>query len=139
MIAGPNAVLALHRERYGRLGLRPRDAVDALGYGAVWKFVRRYPRMAASEVWRDISKRAFVADMRRYVPAVRGQDVHFGPTGIRAQAMAPDGSLPDDFLIIGSPRAMHVVNAPSPAATASLAIGEELARRAIRDLLDPVI
>jgi (S)-2-hydroxyglutarate dehydrogenase len=137
VIAGPNAVLALHRERYRRLGLRPRDAMEALGYGAVWRFVRRYPKMAAAEVWRDVSKRAFVKDMQRYVPGVRRADVRFGPSGIRAQAMSPDGSLPDDFLIIGSPRAMHVVNAPSPAATASLAIGEELARRAIRDLLDP--
>jgi (S)-2-hydroxyglutarate dehydrogenase len=74
--------------------------------------------------------------MRRYVPAIRASDVTFGPTGIRAQAMTPAGGLIDDFLIAGAPRMMHVLNAPSPAATASLAIGEELADRALRDLLD---
>jgi L-2-hydroxyglutarate oxidase LhgO len=136
LIAGPNAVLALHREQYRRIAIRPRDAVDALAYGGVWRFVRSYPRMAAAEVWRDLSRRAFVKDMQRYVPNVRGEDARFGPSGIRAQAMAPDGSLPDDFLLLGTPRAMHVLNAPSPAATASLAIGEELARRAISGLLE---
>jgi L-2-hydroxyglutarate oxidase len=73
--------------------------------------------------------------MQRYVPEVRDDDVTFGPTGIRAQALGPDGRLVDDFLIVGSPRIMHVLNAPSPAATASLAIGDELAERALRDVI----
>jgi len=135
VIAGPNAVLALHREGYRRLALRPGDARDALAYRGVWRFARAHPRMAAAELWRDVSKRAFVSDMQRYVPRVRGTDVEFGPSGIRAQAMSPDGGLPDDFVILGSPRTMHVLNAPSPAATASLAIGEELAQRALDGLL----
>jgi L-2-hydroxyglutarate oxidase len=86
-------------------------------------------------VWRDLSKRAFVDDMRRYVPGIDGGDVTFGPSGVRAQAMTPAGGLVDDFLIEGTSRMMFVLNAPSPGATASLAIGEELANRAFRDLL----
>jgi L-2-hydroxyglutarate oxidase len=93
--------------------------------------------MAAGEVWRDLSKRAFVADMQRYVPSIDASDVTFGPSGIRAQAMTPQGGLVDDFLIEGTSRMMFVLNAPSPGATASLAIGEELAQRAQRDLVGP--
>jgi L-2-hydroxyglutarate oxidase len=135
VIAGPNAVLALARERYRRAALNLRDAGSALAYPGSWRFAARHLRVAAGEVWRDVSKRAFVRDMQRYVPDVRGDDVSFGPTGIRAQALARDGRLVDDFLIVGSERMMHVLNAPSPAATASLAIGDELAERALRDVI----
>ena len=135
VVAGPNAVLALARERYARVALRPRDAVEAVGYSGVWRFVLRHGRIAATEVWRDLSKGAFVSDMRRYVPSIAAADVTFGPSGIRAQAMTPGGGLVDDFLIEGTSRMMFVLNAPSPGATASLAIGEELAHRAFRDLL----
>ncbi|MBA3843668.1 MAG: L-2-hydroxyglutarate oxidase [Actinobacteria bacterium] len=135
ILAGPNAVLALARERYRRLALVPRDALSALGYSGVLRFGRRHLGMAAGELWRDLSKRAFVAELRRYLPAVEARHLSFGPTGIRAQAMTPAGGLIDDFLIVGGPRTMHVVNAPSPGATAALAIGAELAERAIRDLL----
>jgi L-2-hydroxyglutarate oxidase LhgO len=135
VVAGPNAVLALAREGYGRAAVRPRDVADAVGYGGVWRFVLRHSRIAAGEVWRDLSKRAFVNDMRRYVPSIDTVDVTFGPSGIRAQAMTPEGGLVDDFLIEGTARMMFVLNAPSPGATASLAIGEELASRAFRDLL----
>lgn len=137
VVAGPNAVLALSREGYRRLSFRARDAVAALAYGGVWRFVLRHGRIAASEVWRDLSKRAFVADMQRYVPSIEAGEVTFGPSGIRAQAMTPQGGLVDDFLIEGAPRMMFVLNAPSPGATASLAIGRELAERAQRDLLGP--
>jgi L-2-hydroxyglutarate oxidase LhgO len=135
VIAGPNAVLALARERYKRAALNFRDAGSALAYPGSWRFAVRHLRVAGAELWRDVSKRAFVRDMQRYVPGVRGDDVSFGPTGIRAQALARDGRLVDDFLILGSERMMHVLNAPSPAATASLAIGEELAERALRDVI----
>jgi len=137
VVAGPNAVLALAREGYGRAAFRFRDAAEAVGYSGVWRFVLRHGRIAATEVWRDLSKRAFVADMRRYVPAIDEGDVTFGPSGIRAQAMTPQGGLVDDFLIEGTSRMMFVLNAPSPGATASLAIGDELAERAQRDLLGP--
>jgi L-2-hydroxyglutarate oxidase LhgO len=136
VVAGPNAVLALARERYRRFALSPRDAVSSLSYPGFWRFAARHGRIGLAEAWRDFSKRAFVADMRRYVPAVSGEDVTFGPSGIRAQAMTAHGALVDDFLIEGGPRLMLVLNAPSPGATASLAIGEELARRASRDLVD---
>ena len=135
VVAGPNAVLALAREGYRRTALAPRDALAAVGYSGVWKFAVRHGRFAVGEVWRDLSKRAFVDDMRRYVPSIAAADVTFGPSGIRAQAMLPDGGLVDDFLIEGTSRMMFVLNAPSPGATASLAIGEELANRAFRDLL----
>lgn len=136
IVVGPNAVLALAREKYRRLGFRGADAASALRYRGVWRFAARYSRIAAAELWRDLSKKAFVTEMQRYVPEVGAADITFGPTGIRAQAMTPAGDLLDDFLIAGAPRMMHVLNAPSPAATASLAIGEELADRALRDLLD---
>ncbi len=135
VIAGPNAVLALARERYRRAALNLRDAASAVAYPGSWRFATRHLRVAAGELWRDLSKRAFVRDMQRYVPGVAADDVVFGPTGIRAQALGRDGRLVDDFLIVGSNRMMHVLNAPSPAATASLAIGNELAERALRDVI----
>jgi (S)-2-hydroxyglutarate dehydrogenase len=135
VVAGPNAVLALARERYRRAALDMRDAASALAYKGSWKFVARHLRTGMAELHRDVSKRAFVRDMQRYVPDVGADDVTFGPTGIRAQALAPDGNLVDDFLIVGTERMMHVLNAPSPAATASLAIGDELAERALRDVI----
>jgi L-2-hydroxyglutarate oxidase LhgO len=86
--------------------------------------------MGAAEMWRDVSKRAFLADMRRYVPEIRDDQIVFGPSGVRAQALDPNGTLVDDFRLGGSRHVLHVRNAPSPAATASLAIGRELADRA---------
>ena len=135
VVAGPNAVLAFARERYRRAALDVRDAASALAYGGSWRFFARHLRTGAAELRRDVSKRAFVRDMQRYVPGVRADDVTFGPTGIRAQALGRDGKLVDDFLIVGTDRMMHVLNAPSPAATASLAIGDELADRALRDVI----
>ena len=135
VVAGPNAVLAFARERYRRAAIDVRDAMSAVSYAGSWRFVARHLRTGAGELRRDVSKRAFVRDMQRYVPGVRADDVTFGPTGIRAQALAPDGHLVDDFLIVGTDRMMHVLNAPSPAATASLAIGDELADRALRDVI----
>jgi len=135
VVAGPNAVLAFARERYRRAAIDVRDAMSAVSYAGSWRFVARHLRTGAGELRRDVSKRAFVRDMQRYVPGVRADDVTFGPTGIRAQALAPDGNLVDDFLIVGTDRMMHVLNAPSPAATASLAIGDELADRALRDVI----
>ena len=137
VVAGPNAVLSLARESYRRLAVNPRDAVEAITFPGVWRFALRYGRIAAAEVARDVSKRAFLADMRRYVPAVAAGDLTFGPSGIRAQAMTSGGALVDDFVFAGGDRMLHVLNAPSPGATSSLAIGEEIATRATRDLLSP--
>jgi L-2-hydroxyglutarate oxidase LhgO len=82
-------------------------------------------------MWRDVSKRAFVRELQRYVPDLRSDQLRFGPSGVRAQALRRDGTLVDDFYLAGSGRVLHVLNAPSPAATASLAIGRVLTERAI--------
>jgi L-2-hydroxyglutarate oxidase LhgO len=134
VIAGPNAVLALARERYGRASVDLRDLAATLGYSGFWRFARRHFRFGAGELWRDVVKRAYVRDMQRYVPAVTVDDVEFGPSGIRAQALGPDGRLVDDFVLERTGRQLHVLNAPSPAATASLAIAEHIAGQAA-DLL----
>ncbi len=129
--AGPNAVLAFARERYGRFDLSPRDLVTTLAYPGFRRLARRYWRAGLAELRRDWSKRAFVQACRRLVPALGLEDVDWGPSGIRAQTVLPTGELADDFAIQASERILHVRNAPSPAATASLAIGRVLAERAI--------
>ena len=108
-----------------------RDLIETMGYAGFRKFARDFWRVGAMEMWRDWSKRAFVADLRRFVPALSGDHLVFGPSGVRAQALRSDGSLVDDFLLGGSERVLHVFNAPSPAATSSLAIGRVLAQEAI--------
>jgi L-2-hydroxyglutarate oxidase LhgO len=135
LTAGPNAVLSLAREQYRRSAFSPRDAIATAAYPGFWRFAARHFRTGSAEVWRDLSKRAFVRDIQRYVPAVTDEDVRFGPSGIRAQALGRDGRLLDDFVIEGSRRIVQVVNAPSPAATSSLAIGSHIARLAL-DALD---
>ena len=128
--AGPNAVLSLAREGYARASFSAADAASTLAYPGFWQLATRHVRMAAAEVWRDVSRRAFVRDIQRLVPAVTTADVRFGPSGIRAQALGRDGRLVDDFVFAGTPHVLHVVNAPSPAATSSLAIGAHIARLA---------
>jgi L-2-hydroxyglutarate oxidase LhgO len=129
--AGPNAVLAFAREGYRRTDIDLRDLAGTLTYGGFQRLARRHWRMGAAEMWRDLSRRAYVREMQRYLPAVRTDDVLFGPSGVRAQAVARDGTMVDDFSLGGSARILHVLNAPSPAATASLAIGRVLAETAI--------
>jgi len=131
VLAGPNAVLATAREGYGRLDISLRDLADTVSYPGFRTLARRFWRMGAAEMWRDWVKRAFVADLQRFVPALRSDHLEFGPSGVRAQALRPDGTLVDDFLLAGSDRVLHVYNAPSPAATSSLAIGRALSHEAI--------
>ena len=126
--AGPNAVLALAREGYKRTDVDLRDLAGALTYRGFQRVARRFWRMGAAEMWRDLSKGAYVREMQRYLPDIRSEHVRFGPSGVRAQAVAYDGTLVDDFSLGGSGRLLHVRNAPSPAATSSLAIGRMLAR-----------
>ena len=128
--AGPNAVLSLAREGYARASFSAADAASTLAYPGFWQLAARHVRMAAAEVWRDVSRRAFVRDIQRLVPAVTTADVRFGPSGIRAQALGRDGRFVDDFVFAGTSHVLHVVNAPSPAATSSLAIGAHIARLA---------
>jgi L-2-hydroxyglutarate oxidase LhgO len=131
VLAGPNAVLATAREGYRRRDLSLRDVRETLADPGFLRLGRRYWRVGAAEMWRDWSKRAFLADLRRFVPALASEHLVFGPSGVRAQALARDGSLVDDFLLGGSDRILHVFNAPSPAATSSLAIGRVLAGEAM--------
>ncbi len=129
--AGPNAVLALAREGYKRTDIDVQDLVETLSYRGFHRVAMKFWRMGAAEMWRDVSKRAYVREMQRYIPAIRGDQLRFGPSGVRAQALAHDGTLVDDFSLGGSGRLLHVRNAPSPAATSSLAIGRMLAETAI--------
>ena len=123
---GPNAVLALAREGYtwGRFDLR--DLGEMLVNPALWKVAAKYWRMAAGEIWRSLSKRAFVGALQRLLPAIRANDLRPAAAGIRAQALADDGTLVDDFLLVHGERVISVCNAPSPAATASLNIARQI-------------
>jgi L-2-hydroxyglutarate oxidase LhgO len=131
VLAGPNAVLATAREGYRRRDISARDLAEVLTYPGFIRLARRFWRTGMAEMWRDWSKRAYVAEVRRYVPALSAEHMTFGPSGVRAQALRRDGSLVDDFLLGGTDRVLHVFNAPSPAATSSLAIGRTLAAEAI--------
>ena len=124
---GPNALLALSRVGYTRWRISARDALEILTYGGFWRLVARYRRTAAGELYRSLNRGALTRALQRMVPAVRPGDLVPAGAGVRAQAVAPDGSLVDDFRILESERMLHVLNAPSPAATASLAIGRHLA------------
>ncbi|SDU21459.1 L-2-hydroxyglutarate oxidase [Verrucomicrobium sp. GAS474] len=126
--AGPNAVLAWAREGYRKTDVNPFDLWDALSFPGLWKFLNKHRRMCWEEIERSWSKRLFCASLQRLVPDVRIDDLSAGGAGVRAQAMDPSGELVQDFSLIRRPNALHVVNAPSPGATASLAIGEEIVR-----------
>jgi L-2-hydroxyglutarate oxidase len=127
--AGPNAVLALAREGYRKTDIHPLEAAEILGFPGLWNFLRRYPLMAWEEGRRSFSKTLFAESLQKLVPAIRAEHLAPGGSGVRAQAMSRDGTLLQDFHLVQKPRALHVINAPSPAATASLAIAEEVVRR----------
>ena len=127
-----HGVRGLVRERAGwavTTGAGSRDMMDSLRFPGLRRLARAYAGTGAREIWRDLMKPAFLADMRRYVPAIRASDVRFGPSGIRAQCLSRSGVLVDDFLIEESAGIIHVLNAPSPAATASIVIGRHIASR----------
>jgi L-2-hydroxyglutarate oxidase len=127
--AGPNAVLALAREGYRGHKANGRDAFDALSYPGLWKFLRRYPKMVSYELRRSLSRRLFCESLQRLVPDLREDDLVEGGSGVRAQALSRDGKLLQDFEIRQSERALHLLNAPSPGATAALAIAGLLVSR----------
>jgi L-2-hydroxyglutarate oxidase len=126
--AGPNAVLALAREGYSKRDLSVRDFAGAIAFPGLWRFVARHARMCAAELYRSLSRHAFGDSLRRLVPDVRDSDLEPGGAGVRAMAMTRDGRLVEDFALVKRDRALHVVNAPSPGATASLAIADEILR-----------
>jgi (S)-2-hydroxyglutarate dehydrogenase len=132
--AGPNAVLALAREGYRKTDLKVADLWDALTFSGLWRFLAKHKRMSWNELRRSFSRRLFCESLQRLVPELRESDLAPGGAGVRAQAMSPDGSLLQDFCLLNRPRALHVLNAPSPAATASLAIGEEISNLVAKEL-----
>lgn len=134
--AGPNAVLALERTGYGRTSFSLRDALEITGYAGFWRMAARYGRTGLGESYRSFSRRAFVRALQRLIPDLRLEDVRRAGSGVRAQALEPDGSLVDDFRIVEAAGMIHVLNAPSPAATASISIGRSIAAMAARSF-DP--
>ncbi len=128
--AGPNAVLATHRHGYRRRDFSARDVLAMLSYKGFWRMGRRYWRTALGEVHRSLSHAAFTRALQRLLPELRPEDLIPGGSGVRAQALEPDGSLVDDFRFVEGPASLHVLCAPSPAATASIVIGETIAARA---------
>lgn len=127
--AGPNAVLGLSREGYKKTDASMRDFVDVMQYQGFWKLASKYWRYGAGEMARSFVKASFVKSLQRLIPAISGADLVQAPAGVRAQALRPDGTLVDDFYFITGRRALHVCNAPSPAATASLEIGKMIAEK----------
>lgn len=129
--AGPNAVLAFKREGYtwGRFAFR--DVWDYLTYAGFWHMASKYWQVAIHEVYRSLVKGVFVNALQQLVPELKASDVRKDGSGVRAQALDPDGSLVDDFRILEEDRMIHVLNAPSPAATSSIAIGQTIARKAL--------
>ncbi|MDT0615110.1 L-2-hydroxyglutarate oxidase [Streptomyces lancefieldiae] len=134
---GPNAVPALAREGYDWGVVRPRELGGTLAWPGSWRLARRHWRYGAGELRRSLSKRAFTAAVRRLLPGVTEEDLVPAAAGVRAQAVLADGTLVDDFLIREGAHAVHVLNAPSPAATAALPIGREVGRRALAMLGRP--
>ena len=127
---GPNAVLAFAREGYNLTDVNIRELIDALSYSGFQRLALQFWRTGLDEMYRDVSKRAFLASLQKYMPELTIDDMVAGPSGVRAQALAPDGSLVDDFIVEHQGDTLHVRNAPSPAATSSLAIGGLIADEA---------
>ena len=127
--AGPNAVLGLAREGYKKTDVNFRELAEVLSYRAFWKLAGKNWRIGIEEIKRSFSKGAFVWSLKRLVPEIREGDLYPVSAGVRAQAMMKDGRFIDDFLIVEGKNSLHVLNAPSPAATASIPIGEAVAER----------
>jgi L-2-hydroxyglutarate oxidase LhgO len=128
--AGPNAVLAFAREGYKLTDFSLRDMIETATYRGFWNFLLRYPAMCWNEFRRSLSKALFCHSLQRLVPEIQIEDLAHGGAGVRAQALTPAGELVQDFCFVRQNRALHVLNAPSPAATASLAIADEVIDRA---------
>jgi L-2-hydroxyglutarate oxidase LhgO len=124
---GPNAVLAFAREGYSFFTINPAELWDSITYPGFFKMAAKYWKMGAGEMYRDLVRSAYVGALQRYIPELQPEDCLAGPSGVRAQAMTSDGGLVDDFVFEGSEGVVHVRNAPSPAATSSLAIGKYIA------------
>ena len=128
--AGPNAVLAFKREGYSKFSFSFKDSLETFTYPGFIRLAKNYLKMGLAEMHRSFVKEAFVRALQKLIPEIRSEDIEPGGAGVRAQALQPDGTLVDDFRIMESDRMIHVLNAPSPAATASLSIGEKIAAMA---------
>lgn len=129
--AGPNAVLAFKREGYGKADFSIKDFSQMISNPGFWKMASKYYKMGFEEFYRSFSKKAFVKALQKLIPEIQEADIKPGGAGVRAQALTTDGKLVDDFRIIESDRLIHVLNAPSPAATASISIGRRIAEIAV--------
>jgi L-2-hydroxyglutarate oxidase len=131
--AGPNAVLAFKREGYKKTSFSLRDSFETFTYKGFLILISRFMKMGLGEMYRSYVKAAFVKALQRLIPEIEGRDITAGGAGVRAQALEPDGTLVDDFRIVKAERMVHVLNAPSPAATAAITIGEHIAAEARAD------
>jgi L-2-hydroxyglutarate oxidase len=136
---GPNAVLAFRREGYRLRDVSARDLLELARYGGFWKMASRFWCTGLGEMYRSFSRRAFWHALRRLIPAVKFGDLAPAGAGVRAQAVEPSGKLVDDFFIRQAVRMVHVLNAPSPAATASISIGRTIADMALKELGRPAL
>jgi L-2-hydroxyglutarate oxidase len=127
--AGPNAVLSFKREGYKLTDFSARDLVESLRYPGLWRLAGKFAKEGVDEYARSFSKKLFTKSLQKLIPEIREEDLVPAPAGVRAQALNRDGSLVDDFQIIIGKRSVHVCNAPSPAATAAIEIGEEIINR----------
>jgi L-2-hydroxyglutarate oxidase len=125
--AGPNAVLSFKREGYTRTSFNLRDFAETMTYSGFWRLAAKYGRSGLEEMIRSFSKTIFIKSLQSLIPEIQDKDLIPAPAGVRAQALWPDGALVNDFLVISTPEAIHVCNAPSPAATACLEIGRVIA------------
>lgn len=130
---GPNAVLSFKREGYKKTSFSVKDSLDTFTYGGFVKLIKPYWKMGFGEMYRSFSKKAFVKALQRLIPELRSDDVQPGGAGVRAQALEPTGALVDDFRIVEAEKMIHVLNAPSPAATAAISIGGQIANMASRN------
>jgi (S)-2-hydroxyglutarate dehydrogenase len=132
--AGPNAVLAFAREGYRWSDINVRDLAESLFFPGLWRFLAAYPSLCGYEIRRSLSRSEFCRSLQKLVPEIREEDLETGGAGVRAQAMTADGKLVEDFHFEEQRGMLHVVNAPSPAATAALAIGSSIAGRVLPQL-----
>jgi (S)-2-hydroxyglutarate dehydrogenase len=134
--AGPNAVLSFKREGYNKFDFSFEDSLQMITYSGFWKMAAKYYKMGIKEFYRSLNKSKFVSALQKLVPEINSADIYPGGTGVRAQALEPDGKLVDDFRVIEAENMVHVLNAPSPAATASISIGNTIAGYAKRRYIE---
>jgi L-2-hydroxyglutarate oxidase len=127
---GPNAVFAFKREGYDKFSFDLQETIETVNFPGFWKLAKKHWRMGLDEYYRSISKKAFVEGLQKLIPSIQASDLKPAPAGVRAMALTPEGEIVDDFKFAATSREIHVLNAPSPAATAGLAIGDEILKKA---------